>query len=357
VAIGQAVIAAIYGLFAFVGALNLLLMRRPRQTTPVPVAVLIPARNEEANLRELLPLVVGSDRQVFVFDDESTDGTRKVAHDLGATVILPDEPLPKGWTGKCRACHRLGQAAAEASSAQWWVFLDADTRPKAGFFEAVGVLARLAGPRRQVVTAFPHVLPGRGIEPLFLAWVGWVLLSTNPFGLVDRSGMGHNRFLNGQFSLWPASRYTEIWPHREVRAQVMEDVMIGRLLARLKVPVLTANLSGFLTVRMYETWRETLDGMSKNSYEVANSAVGTLAIAALFLGLAALWVAMGSLWWFGLGLLTLSGLLASLTARAPIWPMLLMPVVLTIGAVTMVRSLWWRKTGRTIWKGRIYEDA
>jgi hypothetical protein len=215
-------------------------------------------------------------------------------------------------------------------------------------------LAATSGRRHQVITGIPQIKPGRGIEPLFLSWVGWIILATNPFGLVSRTGKGHNRFKNGQVHMWRATTYTSLWPNERVKGQIMEDVMIGRLLAREGVRVETANLSKVLSVRMYETWRETLDGMSKNAYEITNSVPGAILITALFLALGWAWLAAGPLWWACLAVLTLSGLIVGVLARSPLWPALLMPIVLTIAALTMVRSTVWHQRGTVKWKGRVY---
>lgn len=344
------IVAGFYGILALGALLNLLFMRRPKPGPPQPnddVCVLIPARNEAHNLGRLVPQLLEPNPglKLYVYDDDSEDATAEVAAAAGARVIRGG-PLPQGWTGKNWACHQLAKVAAEDSDADWLLYLDADVEPAPDFIPAM----RSLGPGVAVVTGFPTVVPGRGVEPIFLAWVGWVLLSSNPFWITERTGMGHNRFKNGQVHMWRREVYTALWPNEQVRGRIMEDVSIGRLLARAKKRVRTANLSAVLKVRMYETWRETLDGMSKNSYEVAGSVPGTLLIAALFLVTAWLWV----LYPPALVLLTLNGLFVSLTCRAPLWPALLMPLVLTIGAFTMVRSTLWKLRGRTTWKGRVY---
>ncbi len=351
-------ILAIYGLFAFVATLNLLLMRRPRPILDGDeFCVLIPARNEEDNLRELIPLLTrqsGSTPKVYVFDDESTDQTARVAREAGAVVISAREPLPVGWTGKNRACHELAKAAAEDSSAKWFVFLDADARPEANFLNSLRGLAKDVGPRIGVLTGFPAMRPGRGAEPLFLAWVGWILLATNPFGVVARTRMGHNRFTNGQIHAWRADIYTRIWPNEKVRGHVLEDVLMGRLCAKEGIQVEIANLSKALQVRMYETWRQALDGMSKNSFEITGSYAGSFLLAFFLAFCGTGWLATGPLWCWALGLLIWSGLMVASICRSSIWPVAFMPVVCCIGAGVVLRSAWWKKTGQTRWKGRTY---
>jgi len=63
------------------------------------VDVVIPALNEEASL----PLVLGDlpqVRRVYVVDNGSTDGTRRVAEEMGATIV--DEPQ-RGYGAACLA--------------------------------------------------------------------------------------------------------------------------------------------------------------------------------------------------------------------------------------------------------------
>jgi glycosyltransferase involved in cell wall biosynthesis len=354
----SAAILIFYGVFALVATFNLLLMRRPgSKEEGDSFCFLIPARNEAENLKELIPILqnqLGPKPKVYVFDDESDDGTGAIASELGATTIYPREPLPKGWTGKNRACHELARAAAEDCDARWYLFLDADARPEPDFLNGMRDLASKVGGRCGVLTGFPTIRPGRGIEPLFLSWVGWILLASNPFGVVSRTKMGHNRFTNGQIHAWKAEIYTRLWPNEQVRSHVLEDVMMGRLCAKEGVSIEVANLSRILKVRMYETWRQALDGMSKNSFEITGSYVGS-AILSLFFVLCALgWLLSGPLWPWALGLFAWSGVMVVATARTAIWPALMMPIVCLIGSFAVLRSAYWRKTGKTTWKGRFY---
>jgi hypothetical protein len=205
--------------------------------------------------------------------------------------------------------------------------------------------------RAPLVTGFPAFLPGRGPEPLFMGWVGWILLATNPFGLVAATGLGHNRFANGQIQLWRLADYVEIWPHEQVRAAILEDVMIGRLMARLGRKVEVLRLSDVLGVRMYENWRQALDGMSKNSYEIVGNGPGTLALAAFLLLAGWGWAPAGLT---GYALLVAGFGFAARICRFPLWTVPLAPLMLSIGAVAVVRSFVWRRTGRVRWRGRTY---
>lgn len=333
-------LVGVYGLFVLVSTLNLLLMRRPgTPKNQAKIVVLIPARNEEANLRRLLPLITPQ-ATVYVFDDDSDDGTGQVALECGAKLIRATGPLPEGWTGKNHACHLLAESAIEDSDADWLLFLDADTTPSTDFISGMASLIR---PGCSVVTGFPQMLSGKGLEPLALAWVPWSLLVTTVYPV-------RSRFTNGQVVMWRTDVYSELWPHQKVMGRVLEDIAIGRLLAKEGLRVEVANLSSVLAMRMYETWRQAVDGMSKNAFEVTGNAF-TIALLALLMLLCAWgWVFA----WPTLGLLMLSGLIVSRIVRGPVWTCLFMPLALSVAAFVLLRSIVWRRAGRVEWKGRTY---
>ncbi|APB34818.1 Glycosyltransferases involved in cell wall biogenesis [Gloeomargarita lithophora Alchichica-D10] len=94
----------------------------PQPITSWPgVAVLIPARNEATTLPESLPSLLqqqyAGDLEIWLIDDQSTDGTgavaAEIAQELGCTErlhILTGTPLPAGWSGKLWALEQGWQA-------------------------------------------------------------------------------------------------------------------------------------------------------------------------------------------------------------------------------------------------------
>jgi glycosyltransferase involved in cell wall biosynthesis len=295
------------------------------------------------------PLIAGN-AKVSVFDDESTDRTGEIALQLGATVLTPEEELPKGWTGKNRACHELSLQAG----AEWVVFLDADTIPSREFVSSLSAFLASRPAALKVVSGFPKMLPGRGLEPAYLGWVPWILLAANPFGLVARTGIGHGRFMNGQFTAWRLDSLREVRPFETLKGEVLEDVKIGRLLAKRKDRVEIANLSGILSVRMYWTLREAIDGMSKNSGHIGGGFLGSTAFALLLIAIGWAWMLGGRLWWAYLGLLILSKFLTDRVVKAPLWTIPFIPITALAAALTVFRSLAWIRKGTVRWKGRTY---
>jgi glycosyltransferase involved in cell wall biosynthesis len=57
-----------------------------RSAQPVPVSILLPIKNEAANLPRCLASVAWAD-EIFVVDSASADGSQKIAGDHGAKVV------------------------------------------------------------------------------------------------------------------------------------------------------------------------------------------------------------------------------------------------------------------------------
>lgn len=303
---------------------------------------MIPARNEASNLPNLIPALVSQGISVTVLDDNSDDGTAETARSLGAKVIESKVEPPEGWTGKNYACHRL----AATSSSEWVVFLDADTTPLPGF--GAKLSNWLKSTNASVVTGFAEMAPGRGLEPLYLGWVPWILLATNPFGLVTATGKGHNQFTNGQFSVWKRATLLEVEPYSKMRSEILEDVKIGRWLAKNKVKVDTLNVSEILRVRMYADLGEAWRGMSKNSAEIAGSSVGSVVLALFLLFAAWAWAFTNP--WLVVTLIA-GKFITDRIVRQPLWTFLFAPLTITFAAATILASCF--KKAKT-WKGRTY---
>ena len=101
--------------------------RRASLDTLPTLSVLIPARNEAANLKRLLPSLLAQDHpafEVIVYDDGSEDATWEVLQsvdDPRLTAVQGSGP-PPGWVGKV---HALYQATRRAAGSRY-LFLDAD---------------------------------------------------------------------------------------------------------------------------------------------------------------------------------------------------------------------------------------
>jgi len=83
------------------------------------VSVLIPARNEEGFIGSCLNSLKKqnySNFEVLVLDDDSTDGTYEIAHEIVSIAanfqLFHNNHLPSGWCGKSHALHLLEKEAS-----------------------------------------------------------------------------------------------------------------------------------------------------------------------------------------------------------------------------------------------------
>lgn len=81
-----------------------------------PADVVIPARNEERTVAQIVGPLVQRDHRVIVVDSASSDGTARAASGAGAHVVAVDRP------GKGRALRR----GVEEAESEMVVFCDAD---------------------------------------------------------------------------------------------------------------------------------------------------------------------------------------------------------------------------------------
>ena len=333
--------------------------QRPRGglAAPLRVSVLVPARNEEANLGILLPSVLaqtGVDLELVVVDDASEDGTWRAieAHADPRLVGVQSPGPPVGWVGKTHALH----TAAARATGDLFVFLDADAA-----LRDPGALARLAGRWQQqggagtALTGLPHYRD-RGPGLLLTGLVPFAVMAGLPVPLVPVTTSPALSALNGQIWALGAADYRRLEPHAIHAADVLEDVMIGRFLKRQGIRLHFLDLQKEVAVRMYGSFGEAWRGFRKNAYLLAGGSPARFAVFFALYGL--VWVVPSFLWTLGpLGLVPLATLVLAkgLVDRSqgfPLWTTLAAPIALALGAALQLDSAIAHARGRVSWKGR-----
>jgi dolichol-phosphate mannosyltransferase len=223
------------------------------------IDVVIPARDEAGRIGPLLAAVVGapSVREVIVVDDGSTDATAAVAASAGARVVAA-APLPAGWAGKAWAL----QQGFEASSADWVVMFDADTRPDPR------LPAALVG--RAVVDDLALLtVAGRFECPTAaLRWLHPAMLTTLVYRYGPPGSRGHGRsaraLANGQCTTVPRAAFLARGGMAPVAGELVEDVALARHVARAGGRVAFLDASSLLSVRMYESFTDAWRGWGRS---------------------------------------------------------------------------------------------
>ncbi len=348
----HALLWATYGVIAAVLIANLWHLARARRGPMPPfvghISIIVPARNEERNLRRLLPSLLRQrnvDFDVVIYDDQSEDGTFALASSTGDSrvQVLRGDALAPGWVGKVHALYQGSRVA----SGDVLLFLDADTALTDDL-----ALARIAGwyaalPAGSVLTAIPHFRGGGG---LLVSAVPYALLTSLPLPLTARRPSPRLSALNGQCWMIGRELYHAHEPHRAHPGEVLEDVRIGRFLAARGVITHFANLQAELEVWMYDGFGDAWRGFRKNAFLLMGGAV--LPFAAFYGGSLFLFV-IGPLLspWF-LGAVLFTKFLSDRFTRFPVWVSLLAPLSFVLWSVLQLDSASAHLWGRVLWKGR-----
>jgi chlorobactene glucosyltransferase len=239
------------------------------------VSVIIPARNEEANIETAVRSVAAQQGvcEIIVVDDQSTDHTAEILAALKADLetlrVIRTDPLPPGWMGKT---HALAIAVREANG-EWLLFTDADTEHRTGSLAAL--LDRAERERVDLLSISPGQVTvtwwEKAVIPLVYVW----LAQRFRFEEVNRP-QSPAAAANGQYILIRRQVYERAGGYEAVRAEVLEDVALARRVKASGGRLLFMPGASWVTTRMYRTFRAMWQGWTKNLHLLAERKLGTL---------------------------------------------------------------------------------
>lgn len=342
----------------------------PGPEAPVRVALVIPARNEEANIGPCLEAALAQDHpqlRIFVLDDGSTDRTPEILARYADRVTVLEGgggALPTGWLGKPWACLRAAEAALQSEFApEWLLFVDADVRlaPRAvsaslGYATRQG-LAMLSGlGRLEIVSFWEQVL-----QPM----VAGLILAGNPIDRVNDPERRPERPLaNGQFILLRRDAWEAVGGHRAVASDVVDDVGMAAAVTKAGFPYHLVFMRSLFSCRMYDSFGAVWQGWTKNLFAGVGRSWARIAGIAGFMGgyillphlllLLALAGLLGPPWsWWALAsvfTMQLARAWLDRTFERPLRYGLLMPLGAALTVALFVNSGLKAKTAT--WKGR-----
>ncbi len=249
----------------------------PASSTPAAtqpkVSVIIPARNEEANIGRCLRSILaqqGIAFQVIVVDDHSTDRTAEIARQVAqefdgaydarrpqVIVMQARRPLPAGWTGKANALC----SAVPLARGDWLLFTDADTE------HAPGSLAAAVQEAEQHGADLFSLSPEQEVEGFWERALMPVIFAELAATFRPRDVSDPTKPVaaaNGQYLLIRRGVYQEVGGHAAVAGDLLEDVALAR---RVKGAghVLRFRLGkGMVRTRMYRGLQQMREGWTKN---------------------------------------------------------------------------------------------
>lgn len=321
------------------------------------VSVLIPARNEAANIGLLLHSLKTHDYkniEVIVLDDMSEDETYNICSKFSETDtrfrVVKGEPLPEKWLGKNFACCQLTKYA----KGDFFLFLDADEIVQDGLIN--NAINRMHINKLSLLSLFTNqIMVTRG-EQLVVPMMHFILLNLLPLRLVKLIKNPAVSAASGQFMLFNSKDYKENQWHEQVKDQVVEDVeIIKRVkLQGYKGEALLAN--GYIFCRMYNGYRDAISGFSKNLLAgFGNSIIGLLCYNFLVLaGPILILIFLNiELFTFCCTLIILSRLMISyMSDQPPLRNILLHPFQILSLAIVSFYSIRNKIQKNVTWKGR-----
>jgi hypothetical protein len=237
-----------------------------------PISVLVPARNEAANIVECLDCLTSSndiELEVLVLDDHSTDNTAELVEryaQIDSRVrLVSGKQLPPGWNGKQHACWQLANEAAHP----WLVFIDADVRLEPEALARATGMAATGG--IDLLSGFPRQITRTLLERLLLPLIHFVLLGFLSLramreSLDPRFGAGC-----GQWFIANREAYFAAGGHAAIRHSRHDGLLLPRLFRAHGWRTDIFDATDTARCRMYDGARATWQGLAKNATEgIAN---------------------------------------------------------------------------------------
>lgn len=243
----------------------------PLQAQPVsPVVIIIPVRNEEANLEEALASVCQlnyPNYRILVINDRSTDRTPEILETFARREpkisVLHVGELPPGWLGKNHALFQGYMASTE----EWMLFTDADViyNPEA--------LSKAMHYARQQSLDYLTILPeiksrSRVLVSIISTFKIMLEFKLRPW---DARKPQTNAYMGvGAFMLVKRVAYEKAGTHLAIALRPDDDLKLGELLkkAGFRQDVLYGDKQIWL--EWYTSIREFTQGLMKNTFAVAN---------------------------------------------------------------------------------------
>jgi chlorobactene glucosyltransferase len=352
---------------------NLITLRRFKLGRyPLPkkfprVSVMVPARNEEENIRACLESLLEQDYpdfEVIVLDDHSTDRTWEILQKFKGNhrlTLMQGKELPADWFGKHWACHQMSQVA----EGELFVFTDADTRHHPDSIRSA--VAALIEEKADLLTAIPHEETKTLGENLLIPIMPFAIFAFLPLFLAHRVRWPALSASIGQFMLFKRSSFERIGGYEAVKHKQVDDMALGRRIKKLGLRWRFADGQDRISCRMYHGFREAFVEFGKTVFGAFNRNVPLFTFVWLWLALlfteplvvSGIRIATGPVTdlslYLAAGAIVVSLILWGLVLlrfRFPFWLVPLYPVSFLLALFLAVYAMIAAFTGRATWKGR-----
>jgi glycosyltransferase involved in cell wall biosynthesis len=342
--------------------------RRPATANGEPrVSIIVPARNEEENIRETLTRLLAleySNYEIIAVNDRSTDRTGQIMDEVAASPQARDflkaihvSELPAGWLGKTHAMW----TAAQQASGDWLLFTDADVLFRPDALRRAMAYADAECAAHLVV--FPCMIMKQPSEKMMIAFFqALFVFGHRPWKVADPKARDHMGV--GAFNLVRRSVYDAVGTYRTLRMEVLDDMKLGKVVKNAGFAQRNVSGDDLISIHWAKGAFGIVNNLTKNffavlSFQWPRTVACILGLGFLNLGpflgagLAHGWarapyvIALGSMFAIYCGMRHRSGV--------PPYYFLLHPVSTSLFMYTLLRSMvhtFWN--GGIVWRGTKY---
>ena len=208
--------------------------RRPTTPNNEPrVTIIVPARNEEAHMRETLTRLLAleySNYEVIAVNDRSTDGTGRIMDEIAARPeshgklrVIHVAQLPQSWLGKTHAMWSAGKQA----TGDWLLFTDADVLFKPDTLRRAICYAETE--KADHLVLLPRMLMELPGEQMMMAFFQTMFVfGHRPWKVADPKSRDHIGV--GAFNLVRRSAYDAVGTYKALRMEVLDDMKLGKVI-------------------------------------------------------------------------------------------------------------------------------
>jgi cellulose synthase/poly-beta-1,6-N-acetylglucosamine synthase-like glycosyltransferase len=258
-------------------------------TTPRRVSIIVPARNEQRNIREALQSLLDlnyPDYELIVVDDRSEDDTGRILDEMAAASsrlkVLHIDRLPQGWLGKNHALWVGSQAAA----GDLLLFTDADIIMEPTVLTRAVAFMELH--RLDHLAATPSMrMPTTFLAMFGASFIIYFSLFARPWKAKDPKSRCHIGI--GAFNLIRAGAYRQVGGHETIRMRPDDDMKLGKIIKMAGLRQEVAYAPEFLTVEWYASVGEVVRGLEKNAFAGADYNIPLILAGAIFHAMCSIW--------------------------------------------------------------------
>jgi glycosyltransferase involved in cell wall biosynthesis len=363
--------------------------RKPPTSDGEPrVSIIVPARNEERDIRATLESLLAldySNYEVIAVDDRSTDATGRRMDEVAATSCgagalarvppaatrpaAPDEngqpalriihvaELPPGWMGKTHAMWTAGKQA----TGDWLLFTDADVVFKPDSLRRV--VAYVESEKADHVVLFPRMLMEHAGERMMIAFFQTMFVfGHRPWKVADPRARDHMGV--GAFNMVRRPVYNAIGTYQALRMEVVDDMKLGKLIKNAGYAQRNVFGEDLISLHWVRGTFGIVENLTKNFYALLSfqwprTVASIFALAFLNLGpFLGVWLAHG---WarlpYAVALASIFGIYYGMSHMSDVAPyyVVLHPVSTCLVMYTVARSMVLTiRQGGIVWRGTKY---